>query len=310
MKFKLVPWFVAAGVAWSLGYAYNVYYGGELSWLRAMYEQKLAIAAATEAPQRLLITGGSGAHYTLDSELIEQQLGIPVINLGIDGPVGLNVILPSVLDQVRPGDVVLLIPEYLILLDEDGLGDRSGPFSLAIHRPGLGGVPPKQLAQDIMLLGVPTLRSVAKSAMDLVRDGELSGYYSDPLTERGDPTTVNTRTGEWWQLQISQSISPHAANRIAQFQEEVAARGGTLVLSLPWVYAQADQETLTNVQKTAEQLEGIAPTIYDPSSLNIKTDSSLFADTHYHLLPEARRIRARELAAQLQPVLKTINNDQ
>lgn len=306
---KLVPWFAAAGVAWTAGYIYNVYYGGELSWLRAMYEQKIAIAAQVEAPRRLLITGGSGAHYTLNSELIEAGLDIPVINLGIDGPVGLDVILSSILEQVRPGDIVLLIPEYLILLDDDGLGDRSGPFGMAIGEPGLGGVPPKQLVQDVLLLGIPTLRSVTKSVVDLATEGEMSGYYSDPLTERGDPTVEKTRTGEWWQLSIKEPVSQHALQRIARFREEVAARGGTLVLSLPWFYGSTDQETVVNVQKTAQRLEGIAPTIYDRQSLNIKTDSNLFADTHYHLLPEGRNLRARELVEQLQPVIRQMSDD-
>jgi len=34
---KLAPWLIAAGVAWSFGFAYNVVRGGELSWLRIMY---------------------------------------------------------------------------------------------------------------------------------------------------------------------------------------------------------------------------------------------------------------------------------
>ena len=305
---KLLPWFVAAGVAWSAGYVYNVYYGGELSWLRAMYEQKLAIAAQVEAPRRLLITGGSGAHYTLNSELIEAGLGMPVVNLGIDGPVGLDVILPSILEQVQPGDIVLLIPEYLLLLDEDGFGDRSGSFGVAIGEPGLGGVPPQQLVQDVLLLGIPSLRSLAKSGVDLVTKGELTGYYSDPLTERGDPTVDKDRIGDWWQLKLKSPVTSHALRRIAQFQEEVEARGGTLVLSLPWFYGSMDEQTVASVRKTAQQLEGIAPTIYDRQSLNIKTDSSLFADTHYHLLPKARNLRARELVEQLQPVIEQITN--
>ncbi len=300
---KLIPWFIAAGAAWSLGFVYNVIYGGELSWLRAMYFEKIARAEAIQEKPRLLITGGSGAHYTINSELIEQGLGMPVVNLGLDGPIGLDVILPSIIDQVRPGDTVLLIPEYLILLDPDGLGDRSGSFGIAIGKPGLGGVPAKQLVQDILLLGIPTLRAVAKSSVDLVTEGRMSGYYADPLTPRGDPTTVKERQQEWWRLPINQPISRHAAERIWQFRQEVEAKGGKLVLSLPWVYGSTGEKTKANVQKTARVLSQIAPVIYNPETLNIKTDSSLFADTHYHLLPHAREIRAKELVEQLKPII-------
>jgi hypothetical protein len=300
---KLAPYFIAAGVAWSLGFVYNVYYGGELSWLRQMYESKIAIAAKIESPKRLLITGGSGAHYTINSEAIEQGLGIPTINLGLDGPVGLDVILPSILEPVRPGDTVLLIPEYLILLDSDGLGDRSASFGVAIGQPGLGGVSPKELAQEVWTLGIPSLRSLTKSSLDLVEKGKFTGYYADPLSDRGDPTVTKERVGEWWQLKIDKPISEHAIDRIDLFRQEVEARGGTLILSLPWVYASQDEKTMANVEKTAEALGKIAPLIYEKETLNLKTDSSLFADTHYHLQPEARTLRAQQLVEQLQPLL-------
>ena len=300
---KILPWLIAAASAWSLGFTYNVVYGGELSWLRRMYWRKIAIAKSLESDRRLLITGGSGAHYTLNSKIIEEGLGIPVVNLGLDGPIGLDVILLSMIDQVRPGDIVLLIPEYLLLLDPDGFGDRSANFGVAIGKPGLGGVPLKQLTQDTIMLGVPSLRAVAKSTVEITQEGKLSGYYADPLSDRGDPTTEKMRQDEWWRLPIHQHLSNYAANRILQFRKEVEAKGGSLVISLPWIYGSTDAKTAKSIRLTAYYLSKIAPTIYDKESLNIKTDSSLFADTHYHLLPQGRQLRAKELVEQLQPLI-------
>lgn len=306
---KLTPWIAATTIAWSLGFVYNVIYGGELSWLRGMYWQKKAIAQSIEKSPRLLITGGSGAHYTIDSQIIEVGLDLAVINLGLDGPIGLNVILPSVIEEVKPGDIVLLIPEYLLLLDNDGLGDRSTTFGVAIGRPGLGGIPPKQFLQDIIALGTPSLRSLAKSGVDVVTKGKMTGYYSDPVSERGDPTVVKERQQDWWQLSINQPISRHAWERIKLFREEVEARGGSLVLSLPWVYGSTEDKTKQSVEITARELSKIAPLIYDSSSLNIKTDPSLFADTHYHLMPEGRRVRSKELVRQLTPIINEIGKN-
>jgi hypothetical protein len=301
---RLLSWFAVAGITWTMGYIYNVRYGGELSWLRMMYEQKMAIASQVQAPHRILIGGGSGAHYTVDAGLMQQQLGIPALNLATDGPVGLNAILPSLIDAVRPGDIVLLIPEYLILDDPDGFGDRSGQFGAAIGRPGLGGVPPQQLAQDLMLLGVPTLRALTKSSLDLVEKGQLTGYYSDPITANGDPTVLKRRTrSAWWQMRIKEPAAPYALERIQQFREQVEAKGGRLVLGLPWIYASPDDTTLNNIRTTAEKLGEISPVLYDEISLNVKTDSSLFADTHYHLNADGRRVRTTELVQQFRVVM-------
>ncbi|MGF1481784.1 MAG: hypothetical protein ACFB4I_20265 [Cyanophyceae cyanobacterium] len=303
---KLTPWLIAAGFAWSVGFAYNVYYGGELSWLRAMYFQKTALADQINAPQRLLIMGGSGAHHSIDSRILEQELNIPVMNMGLDGPVGLNVILPSILEVVRPGDIVLLIPEDLILTDEDGLLERSASFGIAIGRPSLGEVPNKELVQTFWRLGIPSLRNLAKSTVDLVKKGRMTGYYSGPITHRGDPTVTKVRQGEWWQWRIHKPISRHAIARITKFRKEVESKGATLVLSLPWVYASTDEKTVTNMRKTTQKLAQIAPLVYEPTSYNLKTDSRLFADTHHHLVPEARKLRARQLAKQLKPVFKEL----
>lgn len=296
---RFFSWFAIAGVTWSVGYFYNARYGGELSWLRIMYEQKIALAKEVQAPRRILVVGGSGAHYTVDAKLMQEQLGIPTINVATDGPVGLNVILPSISDVIKKGDIVLLIPEYLLLLDDDGFGDRSGQFGAAIGKPGLGNLPPKQLAQDLMLLGIPTLKSATKSSLDVVQKGRLTGYYSDPVTAYGDPTVMKKRSkSKWWSLTINDSISDHALQRIQKFKQEVEAKDATLVLGLSWIYGSDDEKTINNIRATAAKLEKIAPLLYNQENLNVKTDSSLFADTHYHLNPDGRRTRTTELVEQ------------
>ena len=297
---RLSSWFAIAGLTWGVGYFYNARYGGELSWLRIMYEQKMAIAKEVQAPQRILIVGGSGAHYTVDAELMQKDLGIPTLNMATDGPVGLDVILPSISEVIKKGDIVVLIPEYLLLLDDDGLGDRSGQFGVAIGKPGLGNIPPKQLAQDLLLLGAPTLRALTKSSLDVIEKGHLTGYYSDPITDHGDPTVMKKRTkSKWWSLKINKSVSPYSLQRIQQFKQELEGKGATLVLGLSWIYGSTDTKTLNNIRKTAAEFSKIAPVLYNKENLNVKTDSSLFADTHYHLNPDGRQTRTSELVEQL-----------
>ncbi|HEY9596041.1 MAG TPA: hypothetical protein V6D33_00025, partial [Cyanophyceae cyanobacterium] len=109
---------------------------------------------------------------------------------------------------------------------------------------------------------------------------------------------------------ISSPVSKHIEKRIAKFRKEVEAKGGTLVLGLPWVYANPSQKTMSNVQKTAEKLSKIAPLLYEKDTFNIKADSNLFADTHYHLRPEARNMRSLELVQQIKPIIEEIEKNQ
>ncbi len=102
--------------------------------------------------------------------------------------------------------------------------------------------------------------------------------------------------------------SPHSIKLIEKLKKDLEAKGATLVVSLPWVYAKNDGKTVANIRKSAEELSRVVPTIYDPKDLNIKTDSTIFADTHYHLLPPARIIRSEQLVSELKPILNTTEN--
>jgi hypothetical protein len=307
---KLLPWFLSAGVAWTLGYVYNVHYGGELNFLRQVYQQKTTLLNQVQREPRIILAGGSGVHYSVNSEEMEKLVGIPVFNFGLQGDIGLNVTADMILEKVRPKDIVILIPEYLMLLDEDGFGAGetlfgSGTFAWAVGKPQLGGLSPRKIVEDAWILGVPGLKILTRSAVQLAEQGKVSGYFSDPITEKGDPTFVKPRVGRWWKIKIDRPISEHSLQRIEKLQQQLKAKGAHLVVSLSWLYADTeDPQTVNNVRVTGEKLAQIVPTVYNKETLNLKSDSSLFADTHYHLLAPARLVRTRELAEQLKPVLQ------
>lgn len=301
---KILPWGVAAGVAWTAGCLYNNFSAGLIGRLHTMYSQKIALVSEIKAPKRLILVGGSGVLYSINSEVMQQELGFPVFNLGLDGNLGLNMIFPNVISQIRPGDIVLLIPEYLMLLDETGVGERAVAFGL-----GAGRIPeninPKRFAEDLWISGIPSMRSLVKTSMDLIQKGKIDDYYADPVTANGDPTKTFERKSKWWQMPVERPVTEHSIKRITQFRDEVEAKGAKLILSLPVIYGSTDEKTMANVKETAEKLSQIAPLIYDLQSLNIKTDSKMFADTHYHLQPEERVNRSKELVQELKPLLES-----
>jgi hypothetical protein len=164
------------------------------------------------------------------------------------------------------------------------------------------------MIEDTWLLGIPGMPAVTKSMVDLFTKGRMTGYLSDPITDRGDPTIVKERKAKWWQMTFDTPASAHSIKVIEKLKKDLEAKGATLVVSLPWVYAKNDSKTLANIRKSAEELSRVVPTIYDPKDLNIKTDSTIFADTHYHLLPPARIIRSEQLVSELKPLLNTTEN--
>ncbi len=73
---------------------------------------------------KIVFIGGSNLAFGLDSTFIENKFHIPVANMGICAPLGLRYILEEVKDNIKAGDVVVLVPEYGILQNTiDGTPD-------------------------------------------------------------------------------------------------------------------------------------------------------------------------------------------
>lgn len=315
ISFKLTRWIIIASLTWIAGYSLNRYHDPEVRWIKSIYEEKVKLAGSVKAPRRLLIVGGSGTHFGVNALQIEEKLGIPVFNIGLHAGLGLNALLAIVSDKIRSGDIVLLIPEYGILT-ADGTGNYSSSFGAAMNRPGIGGFGPQQVARETMLMGVPgsdrivqLIKRLQKSmpatdavnaSTDAIRGNSYSG---DNLDERGSPVILPKGNPEPANMKDI-SVSDYSLLRLKVFLNQVEGQEATLVLGLPWVLVKNNEETLQTVQAIANTLAEIAPVVHD-EGLNLKTSSTLFGDTIYHLSPEGRKFRSLALAQQLEHIFSS-----
>lgn len=90
--------------------------GAGQDYMAAMID-KHARAEGLSGP-RLLLVGGSNLAFGVDSERLEEELGLPVVNLALHGGLGLDLMLRELRAVMHPGDVVVLAPEHL--LDAEG----------------------------------------------------------------------------------------------------------------------------------------------------------------------------------------------
>lgn len=80
---------------------------------------QLELLSETPSP-RIILAGGSNVSFGLDAELMQQKLGIPVINDGLHAGLGVAP-LRELLDHLRPGDVVILSLEYHLFSNTDAM---------------------------------------------------------------------------------------------------------------------------------------------------------------------------------------------
>ena len=99
-------------------------------------------------PKRLVLIGGSNLAFSLDSERVERETGMTVVNMGLNAGMGLGYALAAVEPSIQNGDVVVLVPEYGQFSDWDGDFNRIAvtidvqkkPAS-ALYRRGMYGLP-------------------------------------------------------------------------------------------------------------------------------------------------------------------------
>ncbi len=70
-----------------------------------------------EEDEKIVFVGGSSVAFGLDSELIEEYTGMPVVNFGLYAALGTRIMLDLSLPYIKEGDIVVLAPE----LDREAL---------------------------------------------------------------------------------------------------------------------------------------------------------------------------------------------
>ncbi len=80
-------------------------------WVWDAYEKKGQIADRV-AGQKIIIAAGSNALFGVDSKMLSQKFGLPVVNDGVNAGVELPVILWFAKQVIDPGDIVIVPLEY------------------------------------------------------------------------------------------------------------------------------------------------------------------------------------------------------
>jgi len=64
---------------------------------------------------RIVIVGGSGTTAGINSEALFRETGYHPVNMGLFAGLGMRILLRQVENNVRPGDIVLVVPEHELL---------------------------------------------------------------------------------------------------------------------------------------------------------------------------------------------------
>ena len=83
-------------------------------WVDGLYKQKIAALRALHG-SRIYVVSGSSSFFSLDTKVLSQAAGRPVINLATHAGLGLPYLLDRAEREMQPGDTIIFTPEYPLL---------------------------------------------------------------------------------------------------------------------------------------------------------------------------------------------------
>jgi hypothetical protein len=95
----------------------------------AAFADKQALLQNTPG-SRVILVGGSSVAFGFDSAALSQKVGMPVVNMGLQGGLGLPFELESLKPNLSEGDVIILSPEYHNVLGKLNGGEMLAQIAL------------------------------------------------------------------------------------------------------------------------------------------------------------------------------------
>ena len=289
-------------------------------WCAQITRQKLEAAARTPSP-KLVLLGGSATLFGLKASLLEKELGVPTVNAATHAGLGLAYLLEKGKQLLRPGDTVVLLPEYELLTN--GEGNRRDWASVMYVDYILARDP--EYYRRLPLLGqveialMTSLKRLTKGLASRVNPEQpiqFAGYYTyDPalVDAHGDmtghlaerrPTNCPVRDqGVCLQLLGGLPRKPRGLPLLAGFCKWAAENRIRVLASFPNMAHQPAYDTPTALAAETQLREFFA-------ALGVPVVGHLhdammppaeFFDTNYHPTEEASVQRTARFAAQLKP---------
>jgi hypothetical protein len=270
---------------------------GEKHFLAA-WREKSARLEAMSAP-RVLLVGGSSNAFGVDSGMLERASGRPVVNLALNAGLGLRFILNQAAAAVRPGDLVILTPEYWLLERRENF-DAPTVFVALRVTPGTARFVPLSMIPRLLDQGLVPVSDRLRALSAFSRgEKENPAYTREAFDRWGDAVghhSYGSLLGGDQHAWVPPAEDAEKACRVlAWFADEVRARGAELVIVPPPIPADdyaVHRAALVRLWRRVGEA-----TRADVVLVRKTFAREQFFDTVYHLTREGRKSRTRAIAA-------------
>ncbi len=281
-------------------WVYMNWWNPSVAFQRLVVAEKFrALDRSKDFEERVLVVGGSSVSFSIQPELLKEEFGLDVVNLGLPAGAGRGLHCEWALQEMREGDFIVLAFE--------STGWTSGEENLVTP---LGSqfwyLTMKSRYDKSMLENISS--SERYQWKDLRPGGEHIFTLAAKIAFKQPLYRYNKnfiRKGgylvgpENWDIKPSSSVvelelAPMQRDLLVSMKKLVEAKGAHLVISIPWILTKDENlpEQRRQVQELISELEVFAPVLVDPMQGSCG-EIDWFADTRWHLTEEGARERSR-----------------
>lgn len=259
------------------------------------------LCAITEP--KIILVGNSNVSFGMDSALLEETMGMPVVDLGLQGALG-NAFHEEIAKlNIQQGDIVVV--SHIDYADDDKLNDAALAWITVEKNPRLLQIlRPKDW--------IPMLRAYPNYAFNCFvrwQQGwntipEGTSYIREGVNEYGDFINRIGEESATYPFQAGELTVPQVGDaciaRMNQLNEYVLGKGAQMVVSFAPIADGEFTPDREGYHAFAEELESRldCPVISEIDDYFFSYDC--FYDTIYHLNTKGARLRTEQLIRDLQ----------
>lgn len=254
--------------------------------------------------ERILVVGGSSVPYSIRCEQVAEAAGMPCIALGATAYLGLEYYLALIDDELHPGDIVILAPEFAML---QNAVSYSTTWMAVENSPSLLAALPVSYWPGI----VSSYYTYSRQKLDLLRQKGAPtataqeqyaafgfGPWGDIVTERESILESGYDKNNILTLDDS-SLSDDVVKAVRRFAQKAQKAGATVVLTWAPFDTLAYTGTAQQLEEFQAQLESRTGLAYVGSLTDCMLPAELFYDSNNHLTSEGAELRTRMLLDDL-----------
>jgi len=260
---------------------------------------------------RLLVVGGSNAAFGIHSQSIQESTGLKTINLGLHVALGLKFSLECVRQHCRAGDVVVLTPEYELLISDLQQGEEKTINQMLAQWPEAVRYTDQTrdtgwkrfldhdaLWQTHEWVSRAYTRITHRRKEGRIYERSSFNEYGDVVAHYGRPTPAAIDTSPL--EEIDPQRLEQAIEILNQFSAECRDRGVVVYLTFPPMPEEKYAASIDVIRQITQALETELeiPVLHPSDEFVFPVDE--FFDSSYHLTQAAGEQRSRAIGEAVQ----------